>query len=76
MEINQGTKIYLHALPDAFQRTKNRIREHGNEGFIIENFVPHSGLFNGRPALLLRSVTKSWRGEEWLGWIPWDEVNI
>ena len=81
MEIKIGKVVLISANRFACSRTKNRIREHGDKGFLIKKFVPGSGLFDGRPAILFRSVTENfsngWGGKEtWLGWLPVDEIDV
>ena len=81
MEIKIGKTVFLKHNRSACNRTKNRIREHGSEGFVIKMFVPGSGLFDGAPAILFQSVTESAsdsRGgrENWVGWIPIGEIDM
>ncbi len=77
MDIKIGEAVHIWALKGACQRTKNRIREHGAEGFIITGFDPGSWRFGNTPAVLLESVSKSAAGgEEWKGWLPLLEVDV
>lgn len=81
MEIKIGKEVLVKANRFACSRTKNRIREHGSSGFLIQKFVPGSGLFDGRPAILFLSITAhSSNGmggkESWRGWLPIDEIDI
>ena len=76
MNIVIGNILFLKPLPDACSRTKNRIREHGKEGFQIIRFNPGSQLFGGTPAVLFRSESKTAKGgEEWFGWLPLLEIG-
>jgi|ETNmetMinimDraft_8_1059916.scaffolds.fasta_scaffold1017179_1 hypothetical protein len=76
MDIVVGSIVHLQPLHGACRRTKNRIHEHGACGFEIVRFNPHSSLFNGSPAVLFRSVSKTFAGKEtWLGWIPLLEIT-
>lgn len=81
MVIEIGQTVFLKHNRFACNRTKNRIREHGSEGFVIQKFVPGCGLFDGRPAILFNSVTElSSDGvggkEPWMGWLPIDEIDM
>ena len=76
MDIVVGDIVHIQPASGACRRTKNRIHEHGACGFEIVRFVPHSSLFDGCPAILFRSVSKTYTGKEtWLGWIPLLEVT-
>ena len=80
MDIQIGNTVMLRPLAGACQRTKNRIREHGSQGFIITRFDPGSQLFGNTPAVLFNSVTISASdgqgGREcWSGWLPLLEIE-
>ena len=80
MDINIGKTVTLKPIKGACQRTKNRIREHGSQGFVITNFNPGSWLFGNTPAVMLESVSKTannGRGgkESWIGWLPLLEID-
>ena len=51
--------------PLATQRTKNRIREHGANGFMVERRND-----NAFPPMWLL------RGNDWLGWLPISEFRV
>ena len=79
MEIKIGQKVLLMHNQSACNRTKNRIHEHGSKGFVIEMFVPASGLFGGMPAICFRSVSElssdgTGGKERWRGWFPIGEI--
>ena len=79
MEIVIDDIVFLKANRSACNRTKNRIREHGEKGFKIKRFVPTSGLFGHRPAILFNSITEtssngSGGKENWHGWLPIGEI--
>jgi len=79
MEIKIGQTVFLKHDQTACNRTKNRIREHGAQGFVIKMFVPGSGLFDNKPAILFNSVTKlssdgAGGKESWSGWLPTGEI--
>ncbi len=81
MEIKIGQTVFLKHNRFACNRTKNRIREHGSKGFVIQKFVPGCGLFDGCPAILFNSVTAfSSDGadgkESWVGWLSVDEIEM
>ena len=80
MDIIIGKIVTLKPVQGACQRTKNRIREHGSQGFTIIRFDPGSQLFGNTPAVLLDSVsTTSSDGqggrEQWSGWLPLLEID-
>jgi len=77
MKISAGLHVKLTALPGAESRTKNRIRERGAQGFIIKSELkPVIGL-GGRQGLLFVAVEPSGkRGDQWMGWLPNDEIKI
>lgn len=79
MEIKIGQKVSIEAAHSARNRTKNRIREHGSQGFVVEKLSPSSPLFGGTPAVLLTSTTAlssdgSGGKEAWVGWLPAGEI--
>lgn len=80
MDIVIGRTVKLNWIKGACQRTKNRIREHGSQGFAITRFDPGSQLFGNTPAVLLRSVSvtaSDGQGgrEQWSGWLPLLEIE-
>jgi len=72
-----GAHVRLAPLKGAEQRTKNRIRERGGQGFIIKSEItPVIGL-DGRMGLLFVAVeTSGDRGDAWMGWLPMNEIKI
>ena len=58
------------------QRTRNRLREHGQHGWMIKRHDPSSRLFDGAPAILVENEAQVLAGDGWLGWFPLDEVII
>lgn len=79
MEIKIGKIVMLNANKSACNRTKNRIREHGSQGFEIMKFVPGSALFDNSPAILFESLGRTsadgFGGKErWRGWLPIGEI--
>ena len=76
-EMTAGDHITLRPTPQAQGRTKNRLREHGEGGFIVQRVSSKVGCLENRPALLLESVSKtSAGGESWHGWLPCEEVEV
>lgn len=76
MNVVIGEIVFLQPLKGACNRTKNRIAQHGKEGFQILRFDPGSQLFGGTPAVLMRSESKTAKGgEEWFGWLPLLEIG-
>jgi uncharacterized protein YbbK (DUF523 family) len=79
MEIKIGETVFIKHNQSACNRTKNRIREHGAQGFVIKMFSPSCRLFGGYPAILFDSVSKlssNGKGgrEAWHGWLPIGEI--
>lgn len=69
--------VKLKAFSGACSRTKARISAHGAEGFEQVRREGASKLFSGRPAILVRSVSKTSSGQEpWFGWLPEEEVAV
>ena len=58
------------------QRTRNRLREHGQRGWLIKRHDPSSQLFDGAPAILVENEAQVLAGDGWFGWVPLDEVII
>jgi len=58
------------------QRTRNRLREHGQHGWMIKRHDPSSRLFDGAPAILVENEAQTLTGDGWFGWFPLDEVII
>ena len=77
MEIVIGKVVALSANQSACNRTKNRVANHGSQGFEIKRFNPGSQLFGGAAAILFESVSNSGKGgESWFGWLPIDEIVL
>ena len=66
-----GEHIMLSPTQKAQQRTKNRIRENGQSGFVV--LVAHREplCLSRQAALLLESVGTGWRG-----WLPCEEIEV
>ena len=75
MDIQIGKIVFIQAAKGVCNRTKNRVANHGSQGFEIKRFNPGSWQFGGAPAVLLESVSKTAKGgEQWFGWLPLQEV--
>ena len=77
-EIRLGDLLKITANEAASRRTKNRIKENGDQ-FIFMRKSSSTSLFGGRTALLLRAIsTNASNGsggrENWLGWLPLNEI--
>ena len=57
-------RILISPKAKASQRTKNRIREHGKNGFMVEEAI------DGARTWLLRA------SDGWRGWLPKDEFHL
>ena len=66
-----GEQIMLRPTQKAHQRTKNRIRENGQSGFVVLVAQMQPRCLEHRPALLLESVDTGWRG-----WLACEEVEV
>ncbi len=72
-----GDLIFVRTSEKAKGRTKNRLREHGADGFVVQKTSESVGCLENRPALLLKSVSKTASGnEEWHGWLPSEEIEV
>ena len=68
-----GETIKIKALSGASQRTKNRIRERGADGFTVEK-EPQACLFaDNRGANLVMVMAVDGK---WSGWLPVDEIEV
>ncbi len=72
-----GFRVRVTALENAVQRTKNRIKENGELGFIIRQETNVKALGN-RKGVLLESLSAPGkkRGDAWMGWLPLDEIEM
>jgi hypothetical protein len=74
-------KVFIHPNRFSSNRTKNRIKEHGEKGFLVINHSNSLKIFDGREAILLSSFTKNASNgqgsrESWVGWMPIDEITL
>ena len=71
--MKEGDTIFLTALPGASQRTKNRIRERGADGFTVEKDPQTVRFDNPRGVnwVMVMSADGSWSG-----WLPVDEIEV
>lgn len=80
MELKIGERVLLKPNRFSSMRTKDRVQEHGDI-FEIVRIDPSSGLFDLRPAIMVRSEMKNVKDGignrvEWIGWIPTDEIEL
>ena len=68
-----GDTIKIKALSGACQRTKNRIRERGADGFTVEKAPQPIAAADNRGVnwVLLMSLDGKWSG-----WLPVDEIEV
>jgi len=68
-----GSTVMLKAASGASQRTKNRIRERGADGFTVERAPQPIAAPNNRGVnwVLLMSLDGKWSG-----WLPVDEIEV
>ena len=65
MKIKEGSIAHIKAKNDATKRTKSRIREHGEAGFLLERRADNIS----PPLWLVRS-------DSWYGWLPAKEFVV
>lgn len=65
-----GKNILIVPAPNARMRTKNRLREHGKEGFKVGRSPESVQCFNGAFGIFLEAP------DGWEGWLRWDEIII
>ena len=68
-----GSTVMLKAASGASQRTKNRIRERGADGFTVERPPQSITAADNRGVnwVLLMSLDGKWSG-----WLPVDEIEV
>jgi hypothetical protein len=75
--VKPGDLIFVNPSSKAQGRTKNRLREHGAEGFTVKGISESVGCMSNRAAILLKSVSKTSSGnEEWSGWLASEEIEV
>ena len=79
-KISLGDLLKVTANGAASRRTKNRIKENGDQ-FIFMKKSTSISLFGGKTALLLRAISKNASNgaggrENWVGWLPLNEILI
>jgi hypothetical protein len=57
------------------QRTRNRLKENGSLGFLVEKFSKRHPALKCE-SVLVRSVSMSSDGSAWFGWLPCEEIEI
>ena len=68
-----GSVVKLKAAQGASQRTKNRIRERGAQGFTVGR-NPQTALFSENRGVVW--VFLNSKDSEWCGWLPVDEIEV
>ena len=71
----ENHRILISPKANATQRTKNRIREHGAKGFILER-SSGLGMREGEKLWLVRGPATSTWPDGWSGWLPKDEFHL
>lgn len=70
--------VRIEANNNASQRTKNRIREHG-ELFILRDRAGNVQSLSGNPGILVEAFGPdllSPNDDDWFGWFPESEVTV
>ena len=71
-----GMRLRITANKNASSRTKNRIRERGEHGFVLKNRQPCIALHNRPSMCLMGQEPGKLAGDQWLGWLPEDEIEF
>jgi len=71
-----GMRLRITAKQSASSRTKNRIRERGEFGFVLKNRQPCMALHNRQSMMLMGQEPGKLAGDQWLGWLPEDEIEF
>ena len=71
--MEEGVTIFLTALPGASQRTKNRIRDRGADGFTVEQDPQPSAAAGNRGVNWVMVMSADGK---WSGWLPVDEIEV
>tara|TARA_Y100000310_G_scaffold308236_1_gene351139 strand:+ start:2443 stop:2712 length:270 start_codon:yes stop_codon:yes gene_type:complete len=71
-----GMVVNIKPLSNACSRTKNRIRERGEWGFVVKNIKSCVALDNRMSAFLMGQDPGKIAGDQWLGWLPLDEIEM
>lgn len=67
----KGQRILISPNSKASQRTKNRIRQHGKNGFrVLRQNTAVGGVCEGKQCWLLKS------SKGWCGWLPKEEFHL
>ena len=79
-KIQLGDLLQIKPRQTASRRTKNRIKENGDQ-FIFMKKTNSSSLFSSSTAFLLRSILENssdGKGgrENWVGWLPLNEIEL
>ena len=70
----ESNLVFFKPTIKAKGRTKNRLREHGKEGFVVIGRQASVVCMDGRPAIMLASRPSNEK-ECWTGWLAEDEVE-
>tara|TARA_R100000008_G_scaffold75937_1_gene55443 strand:- start:265 stop:507 length:243 start_codon:yes stop_codon:yes gene_type:complete len=69
--------VFLKASNKSTQRTRNRIREHGAQGFIVSSDESCPSCLKGKRARLFDSVSiTASGGVPWSGWLALEEIEV
>ena len=71
-----GMKLRITPSDNASSRTRNRIRERGEHGFVLKNRSPCAALHNRPSMCLMGQEPGKLAGDQWLGWLPEDEIEF
>ena len=68
-----GSTVMLKAASGASQRTRNRIRERGADGFTVERAPQPIAAPNNRGVNWVMVMSADGK---WSGWLPVDEIEV
>ena len=71
-----GMRLRIEANDNASSRTRNRIRERGEFGFVLKSRRPCAALHNRPSMCLMGQEPGKLAGDQWLGWLPEDEIEF
>jgi|ETNmetMinimDraft_30_1059905.scaffolds.fasta_scaffold351966_1 hypothetical protein len=82
MPLKVGAHVHIKSKVSACLRTKNRIREHGEQGFVVTQGPRRISLDKGAQAWAhltsVSTLASDGKGgkEQWTGWLPVNEVEV
>ena len=76
IESKIGKRVNVTLTPGkSSQRTRNRLKENGSLGFLVEKFSKQHPILKCE-SVLVRSISMSSDGSAWFGWLPCQEIEV